>query len=57
MINGLRAENRGNPDFNGVMSEHEAYVDALETVGMTVTVLPALDAHPDSIFVEDPALV
>jgi dimethylargininase len=30
---------------------------ALESVGMDVTVLPELKAFPDSIFVEDPALV
>ncbi|MCP4722267.1 MAG: dimethylarginine dimethylaminohydrolase, partial [Desulfobacteraceae bacterium] len=57
VVNGLRAEDRGNPDFDGVKSEHEAYVGALEAAGMAVTVLPALDAFPDSIFVEDPALV
>ena len=57
VVNGLRAEDRGNPDFDGVKSEHEAYVGALETAGMAVTVLPTLDAFPDSIFVEDPALV
>ena len=57
VVNGLRAEDRGNPDFDGVKSEHEAYVEALEAAGMAVTVLPALDAFPDSVFVEDPALV
>ncbi|RLB88484.1 MAG: dimethylarginine dimethylaminohydrolase, partial [Deltaproteobacteria bacterium] len=57
VVHGLRADDRGNPEYEGVKSEHEAYVQALETAGMTVTVLPALDAFPDSIFVEDPALV
>lgn len=57
VVNGLRADDRGNPDYDGVKSEHEAYVKALETAGMAVTVLPALKAYPDSIFVEDPALV
>jgi len=57
VVNGLRADDRGNPDYEGVKSEHEAYVQALETAGMSVTVLPALEAYPDSIFVEDPALV
>lgn len=57
VINGLRAEDRGDPVYAAVKSEHEAYVKALETAGMAVTVLPALDAFPDSLFVEDPALV
>jgi len=57
VVNGLRAENRGDPDYDRVKSEHEAYVKTLVTAGMAVTVLPPLDAFPDSIFVEDPALV
>ncbi len=57
VVYGLRADDRGNPEYEGVKSEHEAYVQALETAGMAITVLPALDAFPDSIFVEDPALV
>lgn len=57
VVHGLRAEDRGNPDYEGVKSEHKTYVKALETAGLTVTVLPALEEFPDSIFVEDPALV
>jgi len=57
VVNGLRAEDQGDPDYDGVKAEHEAYVAVLESVGMTVTVLPELEAFPDSIFVEDPALV
>lgn len=57
VVKGLRAEDRGDPDYDGVKAEHETYVAVLESVGMKVTVLPALEAFPDSIFVEDPALV
>lgn len=57
VVDGLRAEDRGNPDYKGVKAEHKAYVAALESVGLNVTVLPELEAFPDSIFVEDPALV
>ncbi|MFW2368309.1 MAG: dimethylarginine dimethylaminohydrolase family protein [Desulforhopalus sp.] len=57
VVNGLRAENRGNPDYAGVKAEHDAYQAALKSVGMEVTVLPELTSFPDSIFVEDPALV
>jgi dimethylargininase len=32
-------------------------VAALRSAGVTVTALPALEAYPDSLFVEDPALV
>jgi len=54
---GLRAVDRGDPDYDGVAAEHAAYIDALEAAGLAVTVLPPLEAFPDSVFVEDPALV
>lgn len=57
VVEGLRAGDRGNPDYQGVIAEHEAYVEALRASGVEVTVLPALEAFPDSVFVEDPALV
>ncbi|MGH6773716.1 arginine deiminase family protein [Brucella tritici] len=57
VINGLRADNRGNPTYEGVKEEHEAYVQALRQAGVEVTVLPPMEEFPDSIFVEDPALV
>lgn len=57
VVNGLRADDRGNPTYEGVLAEHEAYIAAMRDAGVEVTVLPALEAFPDSIFVEDPALV
>ncbi|MCA1406620.1 dimethylarginine dimethylaminohydrolase [Ensifer sp. IC3342] len=57
VVNGLRADDRGNPTYEGVKAEHDAYIGAMREAGVEVTVLPALEAFPDSIFVEDPALV
>jgi dimethylargininase len=57
VVNGLRAEDRGNPDYEGVRAEHAAYVAAMREAGVAMTILPALEAFPDSVFVEDPALV
>lgn len=57
VVAGLRADNRGDPCYDGVLREHRAYVAVLQRIGVTVTTLPALDGFPDSIFVEDPALV
>lgn len=54
---GLRAGDHAGPSFEGVAAEHAAYVAALQSAGVAVEVLPALEAFPDSIFVEDPALV
>jgi len=57
VINGLRAVDTGAPRFEGVLAEHAAYVAALEAAGVAVDVLPALQDFPDSVFVEDTALV
>ena len=56
-VHGLRAVDRGAPDVNGLRREHAAYVDMLTRLGLTVDVLDPLEAYPDSMFVEDPALV
>lgn len=54
---GLRAGTGPDPSYEGVSAEHAAYCAALVNAGVAVTVLPALEDFPDSIFVEDPALV
>ncbi|PDT83764.1 arginine deiminase family protein [Sinorhizobium sp. BJ1] len=57
VVDGLRAEDRGRPTYEGVKAEHDAYLAAMRQAGVKTTVLPPLEAFPDSIFVEDPALV
>ncbi len=57
VIDGLRADAGEGPSYDGVVAEHAAYVEALRGAGVAVTTLPALEAFPDSVFVEDPALV
>ena len=57
VVNGLRARAGPAPVFEDVLAEHAAYVAALRNAGVRVTVLEALERFPDSIFVEDPALV
>lgn len=57
VVNGLRAEDHGDPSFDVIVHEHTAYVQALKNAGLNVTELPNLPDYPDSIFVEDPALV
>jgi dimethylargininase len=57
VVSGLRVDHRGDPSYDGVLREHQAYVATLKKIGVTVTQLPALEDFPDSIFVEDPALV
>ena len=44
-------------DYPRALAQHRAYCDALEDCGVSVRVLPYLDALPDSVFVEDTAVV
>lgn len=57
VVKGLRAGGQANPRYDVVLAEHKAYCAALKAAGVTVQVLEPLEAFPDSIFVEDPALV
>jgi dimethylargininase len=54
---GLRDGGGDDPDYAALLVEHGTYVDTLRSLGLEVDVLPADEAFPDSIFVEDPALV
>jgi dimethylargininase len=53
---GLRATDRGSPDYLQFRQEHDVYVAALQRAGLQVTVLDAIEEYPDSVFVEDTAL-
>jgi dimethylargininase len=57
VVAGLRDGDGDAPSYDGVAAEHAAYVAALRGAGLQVEVLPPLEAYPDAIFVEDPALV
>ncbi|MGI9478873.1 MAG: dimethylarginine dimethylaminohydrolase family protein [Hyphomicrobiaceae bacterium] len=56
VVDGLRAVDIGAPDIDAFLRHHDDYIDALESTGAVVQKLPALDAFPDSVFVEDVAL-
>lgn len=53
---GLRAVDTGTPDLALMQNHHAAYIATLRETGATVIELPALEAYPDSVFVEDTAL-
>lgn len=57
VVSGLRAGEGPDPDYAALVGEHDAYVAALRGLGLEVSVLPPASEFPDSIFVEDPALV
>ncbi len=56
VIDGLRAEDLGMPDFDQMMRDHAQYVATLRETGAEVIELEALEEFPDSVFVEDDAL-
>ncbi|HEY1836673.1 MAG TPA: arginine deiminase family protein [Rhizomicrobium sp.] len=57
VVDGLRTDKSGALDFAQIAREHGDYIAALHAAGLTVDVLAPLEAYPDSVFVEDPALV
>jgi dimethylargininase len=57
VVHGLRADLDATVSYAIVVAEHGAYVAALRDLGLTVDVLAPLEDYPDSVFVEDPALV
>src|ERR1700687_6091388 len=57
VVRGIRGDPHAAPSFEGILREHGLYVAALRAAGLQVDVLPPLERYPDSVFVEDPALV
>jgi dimethylargininase len=57
VIHGLSSQRGPRPAFEAIGREHAEYVRALEECGLSVETLPPLEDYPDSIFVEDPAVV
>lgn len=57
MLNGLTEANMGAPNYALACEQHKDYINALKECGLQVTELPAVEAFPDSCFVEDVALL
>ncbi|UCC54768.1 MAG: hypothetical protein JSV68_12505 [Anaerolineaceae bacterium] len=54
---GLTTSDLGEPDYARICQQHQAYINALQSQGLDVTVLEALPGYPDAYFVEDVAVV
>lgn len=54
---GITSAKLGEPDYEKAREQHARYVGALEACGLKVVVLDADDEFPDSVFVEDTAVV
>ncbi len=57
MIYGLTTVQLGKPNYARALEQHARYIAALESLGVTVEVLPPDHNFPDSTFVEDTALL
>lgn len=56
LVHGLSAAGMGLPDYGRAVEQHNAYVEALRSCGLAVTVLESDEAYPDSVFIEDTAV-
>ena len=57
MVKGLTTAGLGKPDYAKACKQHAAYVRALEDCGLDVRIMDSDERFPDSVFVEDPALL
>jgi len=57
LVNGLTTANLGKPDYQLALIQHQAYIEALKECGLEATVLEADEKYPDSVFIEDTALL
>lgn len=57
MGDGITGAGLGCPDMNLALVQHRSYVEYFENAGIRVTVLDPIDEYPDSVFVEDTAVM
>ncbi len=57
LADGITTAGLGEPDYDLTLEQHGRYVDALKSCGLIVIVMDADDRYPDSMFVEDAALL
>ena len=57
LSDGITSVDLGSPDYGAAREQHGRYVDALEECGLEVAVLEADEEFPDSVFIEDTAIV
>jgi dimethylargininase len=54
---GITSAELGKPDHTKAVAQHLRYIQALEECGLEVTALDADENYPDSVFIEDTAVV
>ena len=57
MVEGISTANLGKPNYKKALKQHENYIKAMKKCGVNIKVLEADSQFPDSVFVEDPAVL
>lgn len=57
MTEGISSAGLGKPDYALALRQHAAYIEALQSCGVTVTVMEPDPLYPNSCFVEDAAIL
>lgn len=57
MTKGITQAGLGIPDYKLALQQHDQYIRALETCGLTITLVEADENFPDSVFIEDTAVL
>lgn len=57
VIDGVTSAALGKPDYHAALQQHGEYLQVLEHCGLHVTVMPSAEQYPDSVFIEDCAVL
>lgn len=57
MTEGITTANLGKPGYEQALHQHDRYIETLQKCGVRVTVLEADETYPDSVFIEDTAVL
>ncbi len=57
LVDGITSAGLGKPDYEKALQQHDKYIEALRRCGVEVTILEAEERYPDSVFVEDTAVL
>ena len=56
-INNALSSQYLHPSYEKILEIHDNYINSIEEAGLNIILLERLEQYPDSIFVEDPALI
>jgi dimethylargininase len=57
VVKGITTSDLGKPDYQRAIKQHENYIAALKHCGLEVTIMAAKEGFPDSVFIEDCAVL